>query len=290
MSTPLPTYSFLPWLRRGHRQHPHGRRRRPLRAHPGRHPRRPAANRRPGRRRRGAERDLRPGRRAVRPGRLIGVDGRVVVRTEPRNWITNFERTTCRRSTSTTRTSPGATRRPRPSGDHLRLRPWITLVVLTEQRVRGGAGHLRAARCPYITVPDASVLPPADDLWAWAHVHLNQSVAGAPDEIVSPDVPGVLGRRPDRCSARTADLGLLPAAVPAPAGRRHRLPRLRRADVRDGSAGRARPRPGRGAVRHRVGVGRLRRPARPAPSTRIYLPLVLPHRRRTATSSISCGC
>jgi hypothetical protein len=45
---------------------------------------------------------------------------------------------------------------------------------------------------PYVTLHDADLLPPAGDLWAWAHVHFNQSVASAPGEIVSADVAGVL--------------------------------------------------------------------------------------------------
>ncbi len=36
------------------------------------------------------------------------------------------------------------------------------------------------------------MFPPAADLWAWAHVHLNQTVAGAPGELVSTDMGAVL--------------------------------------------------------------------------------------------------
>src|SRR5207253_7622601 len=79
-----------------------------------------------------------------------------------------------------------------PTG-HLQLRPWITLVVLKDGEFDEGknmAGH----PLPYITIADLSVLPPAGDLWAWAHVHFNQSLAANQAEIVSTDTAAVLGR------------------------------------------------------------------------------------------------
>jgi hypothetical protein len=127
------------------------------------------------------------------PGDLVGVDGRVVVRTEPRNWITNFESNYLPAIDFYDEDFPWRYTPAAPSGDQLRLRPWIALVVLTEQEF-AEAQDISGRPLPYVTVPDASVFPPAGDLWAWAHVHLNQSVAGAPGEIVSTDVPGVTGR------------------------------------------------------------------------------------------------
>ena len=179
------------------------------------------------------------------PGDLVGVDGRVVVRTEPRNWITNFEANYLPAVDFYDEDFPWRYTPAAPSGDHLRLRPWITLVVLTEEEF-AEANDISGRPLPYITIPDASVLPPADDLWAWAHVHLNQSVESTPDEVVTADVPGViarvqslLGQNPDLgyarllCPRRLADdtayhafvvptfetgrlagLGLDPAAAP----------------------------------------------------------------------------
>ena len=109
---------------------------------------------RPGRRRR-----HRPARDRRAPSRATGS------RTS--------SRTTCRTSSSTTRTSPGATRPPRRTA-RARLRPWIALVVLEEGEFEDGRnvagrplpcidGARRRPRCP-----------PADELWAWAHVHVNR--------------------------------------------------------------------------------------------------------------------
>ena len=127
------------------------------------------------------------------PGDLVGVDGRVVVRTEPRNWITNFEANYLPAVDFYDEDFPWRYTPAAPSADRLRLRPWISLVVLTEQEF-DEAKDISGRPLPYITVPDTSMLPPADDLWAWAHVHLNQNVAGSDDEIVSTDLSAVIAR------------------------------------------------------------------------------------------------
>ena len=47
---------------------------------------------------------------------------------------------------------------------------------------------------PFVTVADAQVFPAPDELWAWAHVHFNQSLSSGPNELVSPDMNAVLPR------------------------------------------------------------------------------------------------
>ena len=50
-------------------------------------------------------------------------------------------------------------------------------------------------RCPSSPSRDSSVLPPAAELWAWAHVHFNQGLSPNPStELVSPDMSAVLPR------------------------------------------------------------------------------------------------
>lgn len=127
------------------------------------------------------------------PGDLVGVDARAVVRTEPRNWITNFESNYLAAvdfydEDFLWRYTPAA-----PAGSHLRLRPWITLLVLAEDEFEDGKNML-GRPLPYITVSDGTPFPRADDLWAWGHVHFNQSLAASEHEIVSTDVAAVIGR------------------------------------------------------------------------------------------------
>jgi hypothetical protein len=139
------------------------------------------------------------------PGDLVGIDGRAVVRTEPRDWITNFEANYLPAVDFYDEDFPWRYTPAAPSVDHLRLRPWIALVVLTEKEF-AEAKDMSGHPMPYVTIADASVLPPADELWAWAHVHLNQSVAGATDEVVSTDLASVQGAT-STLLAQNPDLG-----------------------------------------------------------------------------------
>jgi hypothetical protein len=127
------------------------------------------------------------------PGDIIGIDSRAIFRTDPRPWITNYESNYLAAiefydEDFVWRYTPAA-----PDGSGLRLRPWLTLIVLQETEFSEGAGAV-GRPLPCITIPDPRVLPPADDLWAWAHVHFNQSVAGSASELVSPDMGAVLPR------------------------------------------------------------------------------------------------
>lgn len=127
------------------------------------------------------------------PGDLVGIESRAVVRTEPRPWISNFEANYLPAidfydEDFPWRYTPAAAD---PSG--LRLRPWIALIVLADGEFTEGA---KPAGRPlsYITVADLGVFPLSKDLWAWAHVHFNQSLSGDPNVLVSPDMNQVLPR------------------------------------------------------------------------------------------------
>ncbi|MGN6274766.1 MAG: hypothetical protein ACTHNP_02400 [Solirubrobacterales bacterium] len=139
------------------------------------------------------------------PGDLVGIDGRAILRTEPRNWITNFESNYLPAvdfydEDFLWRYTPAA-----PDGSHLKLRPWLTLVVLAEGEFEDGK-DATGRPLPYITVADQSLFPPADDLWAWAHVHLNQSVAGSAGEVVTTD-PATVAERAETILAQNPDAG-----------------------------------------------------------------------------------
>jgi hypothetical protein len=142
------------------------------------------------------------------PGDIVGIDSRAIFRTDPRPWITNYESNYLAAvefydEDFLWRYTPAA-----PDATGLRLRPWLTLIALQETEFSEGQGVV-GSPLPSITVPDPEVFPPADELWAWAHVHFNQSVAGAPSELVSPDmgavlprVQSIIGQNPDLAYAR----------------------------------------------------------------------------------------
>lgn len=119
------------------------------------------------------------------PGDVVGINPDAVVRTEPRDWVTDFEpnylafvefydedflwRYTPAR--------PGG-----PSGE--RLRPWLALLVLEEETVDQAGEFTRDDRrlpLPVVTVLSTASLPPHTQTWAWGHVHTNEGFAGASD-------------------------------------------------------------------------------------------------------------
>lgn len=103
------------------------------------------------------------------PGDVIGINPAMVVRTEPRNWITNFE--------------PNylpfvefydedfAWRYTPAKAKGSKLRPWITLLVLKEDEF---TRDNKTFPLPNITVTKPAALPLHTDTWAWAHAHVNE--------------------------------------------------------------------------------------------------------------------
>jgi hypothetical protein len=125
------------------------------------------------------------------PGDIIGIDPRAIIRTDPRNWITNVEvnylpAVDFYDADFPWRYTPAA---PDPTG--LRLRPWITLIVLAESEFTEGQ-NVASQPSPHITVPQASAFPPATELWAWGHVHVNDILSADPSQLVDPDMTAVL--------------------------------------------------------------------------------------------------
>jgi hypothetical protein len=140
------------------------------------------------------------------PGDLTGIDPRAIVRTEPRTWITNFEPNYIPAIEFYDEDFPWRYTPVAPDSVTKRLLPWITLVVLEEGVEFNEGKNIKDRPLPYIEVSDANLFPPADQLWAWAHVHVNKSLG---DQIVSNDMnavlpllQGVLDNNPDHAYSR----------------------------------------------------------------------------------------
>lgn len=128
------------------------------------------------------------------PGDILGIESRAIVRTEPRNWITNFEPNYLPFVEFYDEDFPWRYTPAAPDGSRTRLRPWLTLVVLRKDETADefDEGVTSPNRpLPYIQLKGnaAAIFPPADQLWAWAHVHVNRSLANT---IVSADMNAVL--------------------------------------------------------------------------------------------------
>lgn len=125
------------------------------------------------------------------PGDIVGIDKRAIVRVEPRDWITNFEPNHLAQIEFYDEDFPWRYTPAAPDLVKGRLRPWLTLMVLKEDEFADGK-NIKDRPLPYIDVSDLSVFPHADELWAWAHVHVNRSLAASDGEFVAKDMSAVI--------------------------------------------------------------------------------------------------
>ncbi|MGE0469551.1 MAG: hypothetical protein AB7L09_12295 [Nitrospira sp.] len=112
----------------------------------------------------------------IGPGDIIGIHRDMVVRTEPRNWITNVEPNYLAFIEFYDEDFPWRYTPAKPQAEH--LRPWIFLLVLKEGEFDRDDRRLPL---PVLTVKAKQALPPSDETWLFAHVHTEQDIA--PGEV-----------------------------------------------------------------------------------------------------------
>lgn len=141
------------------------------------------------------------------PGDVVGIDTKAIVKVEPRHWITNFEPNYLPYIEFYDEDFPWRYTPAKP-GAHHRLRPWVMLAVLKQEEFEEGKNIL-GKPLPFINVLKESTLPLPDDLWAWAHVHVNRSLNGNSAATKSTDaaaivnqLKSVLAEDPDLASSR----------------------------------------------------------------------------------------
>ena len=122
------------------------------------------------------------------PGDIVGIDSKIIIKTEPNNWITNFEPNYLASIDFYEEDFPWRYTPARPDSDD-RLRPWLTLVVLKEDEFTNGK-NMADRSSAYIDIQEtpSDLFPPPDQLWAWAHVHVNEDLIE--DDLDDPDNPG----------------------------------------------------------------------------------------------------
>jgi hypothetical protein len=143
------------------------------------------------------------------PGDVVGIDPRSIFKTEPLNWITNFEANYLPYIDFYDEDFAWRYTPSRADDALHRLRPWLALVVLEEGEFQDGK-NMQDKPLPFIEVDNAvAKFPPAEQLWAWAHVHVNRDLAASDTEIFStnmnavlPKLDGVLKDDPDLAYSR----------------------------------------------------------------------------------------
>ncbi|MGX4733432.1 hypothetical protein [Kitasatospora griseola] len=158
-----------------------------------------------------------PVERAVQlygPGDVVGVEARAISRREPLPGTTNIEPNYLAHIEFYDEDFPWRYSPAVPDGSTDRLAPWLALVVLAARSDPSGAPAEFAegtggTPLPFVTVTDPNALPPAEQLGAWAHVHVNGSLddavarelGGAGDPVLGA-LAEVLRTDPDRACSR----------------------------------------------------------------------------------------
>ena len=129
------------------------------------------------------------------PSDVTGINSNAIVKVSPADWVTNFEpnylpyieffdEDFCWRYTPAKYKNAGST------GEYkYRLRPWITLVVLKDDEFEvftapNGKPAIKTKKDPRF------LFPKQEELWAWAHVHVNDNL-GAGDAAIGTSLPAV---------------------------------------------------------------------------------------------------
>jgi len=140
------------------------------------------------------------------PGDVVGIDPRAIIKTEPRNWITNFEANYLPYIDFYDEDFPWRYTPSKADEPSHRLRPWLALVVLEEGEFEDGK-NLKDKPLPFIHVESAAAkFQPPEQLWAWAHVHVNRDLGANDAEILSTDMNAVLPKL-EAALKQNADFG-----------------------------------------------------------------------------------
>lgn len=107
----------------------------------------------------------------IGPGDIIGIKRDMIIRTEPLNWITDFEPNYLAFAEFYDEDFAWRYTPASPQGE--KLRPWIFLFVLKEEEFERTK---RNSPLPSITVKSKSALPPNNETWLWAHAHSNANI------------------------------------------------------------------------------------------------------------------
>lgn len=110
----------------------------------------------------------------IGPGDIIGIQRDMIVRTDPRHWITNVEPNYLAFIEFYDEDFAWRYTPAKPQDEH--LRPWIFLLVLKENEFDRDDHRLPL---PVINVKTAQAFPPSDETWLFAHVHTEHDIPGS---------------------------------------------------------------------------------------------------------------
>ena len=113
------------------------------------------------------------------PGDIIGINADIVVRTEPRAWVTDFEPNYFPFIEFYDEDFPWRHTPAPADGTAHRLAPWLSLLVLAAGEFEVNSAPGRPLTSVIVTAPNlSSFFPPSGQEWAWAHVQMSGDLGG----------------------------------------------------------------------------------------------------------------
>ena len=128
--------------------------------------------------------------RLIGPGDILGIDPKAIIKSDPRDWITNHEPNYLAHIDFYDEDFPWRYTPARADAGSHRHRPWIALVALEEGEFT--EGKLQGQPLPYFELDDRARLPPIAELWAWAHVHVNRNLGNSETVVVNDDAATIV--------------------------------------------------------------------------------------------------
>jgi hypothetical protein len=147
----------------------------------------------------------------IGPGDILGINPRAIVKTEPRNWITDFEPNYLPfiefyDEDFPWRYTPANAVHTGGDDKKSRLRPWIVLVVLTEDEFEP-LQPLNGTLPSIKIIGDINTVFPKKpgQSWAWAHVHVSKDITRAsgntPPQMIT-ELESLVRQNPDEAYSR----------------------------------------------------------------------------------------
>jgi hypothetical protein len=133
----------------------------------------------------------------VGPGDIVGIDNRAILKTEPRNWITNFEPNYLAHIEFYDEDFIWRYTPQQPDTNLHRLPPWVFLLVLKENEfsidnIPGNPLSVLKLKTSF-----ANVLPDPSETWAWGIVHLNEELNDSGTQPNLDELNNILDNQPD---------------------------------------------------------------------------------------------
>ncbi len=128
------------------------------------------------------------------PADVTGIDPRVIIRTEPVNNATDFESNYLAFVEFGPPDFPWRYT-PAAASSSKTLRPWLFLIVLTEDEIEDGKVKVDPTKpLPWMVVKNAKNLPKPDQTWAWAHTQVLNKIDEKIGDVLSQSPKRFLSR------------------------------------------------------------------------------------------------